>query len=559
MAEARLTVSGPGGPREVVLQSKGFTIGRHPACDLILESDEVSRHHARIFQDPFERWIIEDLDSRNGVWIGAQRIKAKAILPGDQIQIGPFFLSLAETLDRQIEPDPSVTMTVLTREHADQGEMRFGRKTGGQVLSQSHVRQLNRITDRLAELNSAATLYSEVCCLLAESPMSVALVLRLPPPAVPLPDSPQIVACQFGRSGEGLSATGLENMHLSRRVLEAVRSSQNSVMATSHRTAEAQLQLTIIDTTGPRSVFCSPVSETTSVMDVLYLDLPGDHASDETFDFVQAVARHVDLTRRSLLLSERNAERRVLEHQLALARKIQSSLVPTDIAEVSGVDIAICYQPAMWVGGDYLDIWSLSDGRLAFAIGDVMGKGLPGALVMTNLQAALRTTTEFCTVPDEVIQHVDRHLRRHLESQMFVTMVLGIFDPSSGELEYVNAGHLLPLIIKDPHSVSPLGEPRNPPLGVAEVKFKKDRQTLAPGWGLLAVTDGITEARSPQNDQFGEARVEQVLTGTRFLSARQIVHAVASAAADFRKPHPQQDDVTLLAILNRSTEQTTVA
>ena len=123
MATAKLTIAGQGGSTEVALDANGAIIGRSPSCDAVLDSGRVSRRHARIFQDPFGRWIVEDLGSRNGVTIGGQRIGARAVLPGEKIVVGPFTLSLSQEVDQDIAPDPSVpTGTTLIEEDATDKE-----------------------------------------------------------------------------------------------------------------------------------------------------------------------------------------------------------------------------------------------------------------------------------------------------------------------------------------------------------------------------------------------------------------------------------------------------
>jgi len=163
---------------------------------------------------------------------------------------------------------------------------------------------------------------------------------------------------------------------------------------------------------------------------LLYLDIPVNQTTENTFDFVRAVSRQVSLTRKSLVFMQVKAERQIIDQQLSLAHDIQSKLSPSELEHGLGIDIAVCYKPAMWVGGDYYDVWSLENGQIAFAVGDVSGKGLPAAMIMSNLQAALRTTMTFCTELSTVVKHVNQHLCQSLRDDMFVTFFLGLFDPS---------------------------------------------------------------------------------------------------------------------------------
>jgi sigma-B regulation protein RsbU (phosphoserine phosphatase) len=205
----------------------------------------------------------------------------------------------------------------------------------------------------------------------------------------------------------------------------------------------------------------------------------------------------------------------------------------------------------MWVGGDYYDVLALENGRIVFAVGDVSGKGLPAAMIMSNLQAALRTTMTFCSELSKVAEYLNQHLCQNLRDDMFVTLFLGLFDPAKNELAYVNAGHIQP-VIKQPSANSVLlGEPANPPLGLFEGPFETSVETIGPNTGLLVVTDGITEASSPEGELFEMDRLIKLVTDTQADSAEGLVQAVTEGTAQFREKLPPHDDITVFALVNR--------
>jgi len=134
---------------------------------------------------------------------------------------------------------------------------------------------------------------------------------------------------------------------------------------------------------------------------------------------------------------------------------------------------------------------------------------------------------------------------------MFVTFFLGLFDPSTNRLMYVNAGHILPLIMRPSEQARPLGEPANPPLGIFEGQFEMAVETIDPDTTLLVVTDGITEAGSPDGDLYETDRLAKLMTDLKTCSAQDLVQSVTKGAADFRQTRPQQDDITVFALVNR--------
>ncbi|MHC4616840.1 MAG: SpoIIE family protein phosphatase [Planctomycetota bacterium] len=552
----KLVISGAGQTKQLLLDAKGAMLGRDPNCDVVLDHNSVSRFHARVFRDPFGRWIIEDLGSQNGVLVEGQRVKAHAILPNQRVSIRPFTLSILQEFGTQIVAKRSIQSSVSVVDKGLEEELVSYRSDRDGILSARLIHSLNEITSQLLELENPSVLYSEACYSLAKMFDTLVAFVRLPGGSDPLPTSPEILACHFGRETVKNAVTQTSNIHLSKRVLDAVRSTLTPVMARSGPSTEKALVLTIVDEATPHIVFSAPVNEFEGTVDALYMDMLENKSPKEMFDFVEAVGRQINFAQKSLILSEAKAERRILDQQLALAHDIQSKLIPRELEHGFAVDVAVCYEPAMWVGGDYYDVWSLEDGRIAFAVGDVAGKGLPAAMIMSNLQAALRTTMTFCSELCTVAEYVNRHLCENLHDDMFVTLFLGLFDPSRNEIGYINAGHIQPLIMRPSERAQLLGEPANPPVGIFEGTFETVVETIDPDASLLVVTDGITEAASPGGERFEMDRLEELMTSGHARSAQELVHLVAKGAADFRQMLPQQDDITVFALVNRRISPT---
>ncbi|MHC4725741.1 MAG: PP2C family protein-serine/threonine phosphatase [Planctomycetota bacterium] len=191
---------------------------------------------------------------------------------------------------------------------------------------------------------------------------------------------------------------------------------------------------------------------------------------------------------------------------------------------------------------------------MAFTVADVSGKGLPAAMIMSNLQAALRTTMAFCTELSTVVEHVNQHLCQNLSDDMFVTLFLGLFNPSTNTLSYVNAGHISPLIKPPSQHAQQLGKAANLPLGIFKEAFEMQVETISPDTSLLVVTDGITEAGSPGGELFEMEGLEKLMTESESHSAQELVQTVIRGVTDFRKTLPQQDDITVLALINRKKD-----
>ncbi|MBN1845766.1 MAG: SpoIIE family protein phosphatase [Sedimentisphaerales bacterium] len=549
----RISIKGPDQAWQAELLAQGTLIGRSAKNDLVLDNAEVSRRHARIFRDPFQRWIIEDLGSRNGIFLNGRHIQAGAIMWGDQVQIGPYQLALMG----QPEPSPpapdilETTSTILQED--TEAQIVSDQTAVPESLSSVRLKELNEHVERLCRLTSWQVMYPELCRSLAAEPNSVAAVLRIPQMQQPLPASLDILAHQFGGPCRPEDSGDTNNLPISRRVMESVRQSRQPVMARSVHASEQDVTLTVIDIHHPRVVFAAPIHEADEAVEVLYLDLPMNRMPPDMFEFVRLLSRQVGLVRKSLLLMEAKARRAELDQQLKLAREIQDSLAPKIPRDIPQVDLALHYQPALWVGGDYCDVWPLPDGRLFFVVADVSGMGLPAALVMSNFHGLLHSTLAFCSDLARVVTHLNQQLLNNLPDNIFVTSFLGFFDPATGHLQYVNAGHLLPLVIYPGMKAKPLGTPQNTFLGAFDTSFTTSSEVIPDQAALLVFTDGIIEAHSPAEEEFGAKRVEGLFDRGSCASAESLVRQVVRAVEEFRRPLPQQDDITVFALRHRAS------
>ena len=264
-------------------------------------------------------------------------------------------------------------------------------------------------------------------------------------------------------------------------------------------------------------------------------------------DYLTKPFEMAELLARVRALGRRDAHSPAGAAAMASAADIQRRLTPRHAPDLPGVETAFDYAPAHFVGGDYCDLWPLPDGRLALAVADVTGKGMPAALVTAGVHAALRAGTAFLPGPAEAVDYLDRHLAQSLPLGTFVSLFLGLLDPATGTLDYVNCGHPLPLLL-DSTGVRPLGRPANGLLGIGSGPFHAARENLLPAATVVIVTDGITESHAPGGAMFGDAGLAAAVAPVVGRPAAEVVRAVVSAASDFRGLAPPGDDVTVLAV-----------
>jgi len=266
--------------------------------------------------------------------------------------------------------------------------------------------------------------------------------------------------------------------------------------------------------------------------------------------------------------SEAAAERR----ELSEALRIQQRLLPQHVPQIDGYEIAVSWQPASGVGGDCFDVIRFSDSRLALTIADVVGKGIPAALLMSNLQAAVRAFASEAAEPQALCLQVNRILCGNIAEGRFISFCYCVLDAAAGVLTYTNAGHYLPMLVRVDGTVERLGT-GGPVLGVLPAaEYQQADVSFGPGDRLILFTDGLTEARSARpgipvgipmgvpggididtggiaidDDEFGEARLIDAAVRHRACSAPALQARLADEVMTFTGGH-LHDDATLIVL-----------
>jgi len=234
------------------------------------------------------------------------------------------------------------------------------------------------------------------------------------------------------------------------------------------------------------------------------------------------------------------------EQELERAREIQQSLLPREIPQIPGFEVAGEWQPASTVSGDYYDVLRLGDRRLGICIADVVGKGISAALLMANVQAAVRAIASDTESPARVCERVNRLLHENIATGKFVTFLYGILDGDRRTFAYCNAGHLYPIVVS-------AGSVRMPDEGGAVLgifpdwKYEDSTIELSRGDRLLLFTDGITEASDAKGQEFEETRVAAFAKANTGLPAKELTGRLLAQVTGFCEGH-FQDDATLLVV-----------
>jgi len=235
------------------------------------------------------------------------------------------------------------------------------------------------------------------------------------------------------------------------------------------------------------------------------------------------------------------------EREIAEAKAIQEKLLPREIPQLAGYEIASSWQSAGTVGGDYFDLLPLGPNALGLCIADVAGKGIPAALLMCNLQAAVRGLCSPSLSPEDLCNSLNSLVWRNTHTDRFITLFYGQLDGATRRLRYANAGHNAPFVVRANGSHQRLQEGGGV-LGVfAEQSYSMAEVQLVPGDRVVLFTDGVTEACNSDGEEFGDARLLALLQEHRALPAADIQRKIVAAISEFSGGH-RTDDATLLVL-----------
>lgn len=576
--------------------SDEVSIGRDPRNRLTFADPWLSRFHARIRRDG-DRFFLEDLGSRNGTFLNGGRVgRQLQLADGDLVALGDVEIRFQAPKPRSILPprppasDPlprDNTLMLHTRDLSYRQQQRDERAST--LLPRLHEvasalisdYPLDDLTVLVLDLALQSVSAERGAMLLrprraAEVPaFELPALGRIDPPrgasralldtprkvpTLPL-EIPSAVEIRRARSAKGAQgADGLdlavargfdgEEITISRTILEQVLANQQAVLtldAQSDRRFDASLSLQL---QGVRSILCVPLWNNREVIGVLYLDhrLQDRRFSEDDLRLVGLIANMAAVKIENLYLLEERLDRQRLDEQLRVGAQIQRHFLPSESPQVPHYDLYGVNHSCFQIGGDYFDFVRLSDQRWAVVLADVSGKGIGAALLMAMLQASLRALAQDGRDPASLMARLNHLLVERSPESKYATVFYAELDPSTHTLEYVNAGHVPPgLVRRSDGTVEDLGA-TGPVVGlVDEVQFESRRIELAPEEILLLCTDGVTELENEDGEEMGRDRLRQILAeeGT---SALELAAAIHQAQVSFCGGGRFDDDSTVVAL-----------
>jgi len=531
--------------------SRSVILGRGQQCDVVLPEASVSRRHAQISVAD-ERCFLVDLGSGNGTFLNGEHLaEPTPLVSGDEVRVGTAVLEFRLADSPRLDGTRSRTITIRDAAR-DSGPLPLVIPLANLQLTGPPADELERMRRKLEFFRQAGVVLTrtlnerELFDALLEKAMAVlpqagrAFILRRDP------ESGELASI-----GARTRSGAVEEIPASRTLIDAVIR-RREPLASVDVGAEAGFEVAnSVRHLNLRAVACLPLLVEDRLVGVMQVDNTEERRgfSADDLDLLSGIAGPIALAMEHSRLHEKLVERDILEHDLALARRLQRSFLPQTPPQVPGYGLAVEYSPAAEVGGDFYDFFPLASGRIGLAIGDVSGKGVSGALLMARLTSVLRAAAARSEHPASVLEELNDLVFAENDEGMFVTANFAVLDPESGRLEIANAGHLLPIVR---HRDGRAGELKLQPgsaLGVSRPLLAPAASwTMSPGDLMLFATDGLTEAANHQLQRFGNARIIETLRRLASDDPSQAINGLLTAARSFVGDHGFDDDLTLLCL-----------
>lgn len=503
--------------RTLPLEPLPFSIGRRPTHSLSVPLPQVSRDHAQIVALAGGGYELVDLGSTHGTLVNGARISRHPLHPGDLIEF-PNCPGVRVLFD----PPPDTASLFLS-------QMQKLEDTDGA----SEFDRLRLLLDFSQRLRSAGGL-EDILAAMVDAALRLTGAER---GFVFLREESGDLKLSTGRSAAGESLPHASG--ISRSIVERAGKSSTAIVINDSRQAPAPDLAQSIVAHDLRTVVAIPLAHSGANLGVLYLD---GHAasralgsvSREMLDVLASDAAQVVINAQ---LVQRQEAARQMEKELALAAAIQQGLMSAALpavpyAKLDGVSFA-CHQ----IGGDFFDAIVGAAGEVALVLADVSGKGAAAALLASSLQGIVHAQLLADLPLARIADTANRFVCERLQGEKYATMLLVKLQPS-GKFEYLNCGHIPPLLVGGSYGSLDHG---NLPIGLLPMaEYSSAHHQLQPGERLLLVTDGVTEAANPDGEMFGDSRLE------RCLRSGHSVRDLAAAVREFCRDAALADDLTVL-------------
>ena len=528
------------------LTSSRVTLGRAADNDLAYPEDSVlSRRHLLIEREEGE-WYASDLGSKNGTLYNGERLaKRTRLTSGDRLNAGRVTLQYHDPSHAMeqtvmfVRDDFESTMgghsviTTLDRLVGSSGSSIEQALSTGMITGASRIQALMEAGRELAGHRPLAELFEVILDLAMKSVGGRRGMLA---------------TSENGRlTVRALRGKGLR---VSETVRDRVLTQRASLLVDDARADESLRASSTLFAQEVKSLIAVPLQTKDDVIGLIYIDSNDLRRTFTAEDLnmltvmANVAAIHIEHAR----LIEVEQTERVLSKEIEQAAEIQRSLLPREAPRMGALEVAGVSIPCRSVGGDYFDFLRLTGNRLGVIVGDVAGKGMSAALLMSSLQARVQVLSEDTDDVAQFLTRLNRSVSSTCPENRFITFFIAVLDSITGEFTYANAGHNPPYVLRSDGRLESLTG-GGPVMGVLkQMQYESFRGSLGHGDMLVLYSDGATEAVAVNGEEFGESRFEEALKQAVGLSADEVLSLLQQRLEQFMGVAASHDDLTLVAV-----------
>jgi phosphoserine phosphatase RsbU/P len=520
-------------------------LGRHPDCDVQLDSNQVSRFHAQLVRVD-DQILLEDLGSGNGSFLNGKQLEKNHSQPlkhGDRIKLGPIKLrfedecGMTDTLGMTfgIDLNDGATSTIMGAASA-RGYGLF------EVRPEEKLKGILKINQSLAGMVEVQSIAPKILDTLFD------IFPQADRGSILIRDEPGGRLVPYAQKRR--SESDDESVRLSRTVLERVLKDRSGILSADAASDSRFSASESISSLTIHSMMCVPLlGREGEPFGVINLDSqnPMKRFTDEDLELLLAVASQAAHSYENARLMEAYLEKQKQDKEMRIASNVQKALLPETLPQIPGYRFFASYDAAQAVGGDYFDCFLIGKRKICISFGDVAGKGVPGALIMARMASVVQNTMSFTDDVKTAIQRINSHMCHSMVEGRFVTYILGVIDLKTHMITLANAGHMSPLIRRPDGEVEEFQDSSiGIPVGIIDdYPYEVTQRQIQPGEMFVLITDGVDEAMDPENRLYTKERVREfVRTGSS--DPEKLGTALLADVRRHANGREQNDDITIM-------------
>jgi len=537
------------------LKQNKISIGRSADNDIAILDPYSSGRHSLIYPKD-NHYVVRDNNSKNGTFLNGNKIQIETILnKGDEVLVGSTRIVFDQEISTNVEVTDTPSSSAAINSMIQIEDLL--KKSDISTTIKAKVRPMDM--DKMRLEHQVSSVISEVSkALVLHQPLNELLEHILDLIGQHLVMDRGILMLKEGNPSQFIPRViRINNPRLKNQKIQVSQSiinqavNKNSSILTSDAQDDTRFKAEVsIINLNIHSAMCVPLWNNKEIIGVIYADriFKLEQFSEEDLRLMTLLANLAAIKIENAKLVEQGIEKEKMEKELSLATQIQRDFLPKENPKSESFEIAGANVPCYQVGGDYFDFIDIDSERIGITIADVSGKGVSASLLMASLRAALQSEVHSEYNIEKMVKKLNDFVHRSSGTNKFITFFFSELNKKTSELKYINAGHNPPLIIDPKGNVRRL-ESSGFCLGMfPNVDYKMEKMNLGVGDTALMFTDGITESRNKNNEEFEEQRLIQLLKKNSKIGAQDLMEKINQELEEFTIGTEQMDDQTIVVI-----------